>query len=76
MKREYGDRVCIMGGIDVVHEVWLSDPSSIRKMVHDRLATYMPGGGYIMDGSNSVVYETPPENVHALAEAGREFGVY
>jgi len=36
----------------------------------------MPGGGYILDGSNSLVYETPPENVRALAEAGREFGVY
>lgn len=37
---------------------------------------YMPGGGYIMDGSNNLVYETPVENVRALADAGREFGIY
>ncbi len=76
MKARYGDRVCLMGGIDAVHEVHRSDPARIRSMVKDRLATYMPGGGYVMDGSNSLVYETPPENVRALAEAGREFVAY
>ena len=69
-------RSWLMGGIDAVHEVHRSDPARIRSMVKDRLATYMPGGGYVMDGSNSLVYETPPENVRALAEAGREFGAY
>jgi hypothetical protein len=29
-----------------------------------------------MDGSNHLVYETPEENVRALAAAGREFGSY
>jgi len=56
--------------------VHLSDPDSIRGMVEERLAIYKPGGGYIMDGSNSLVYETPPENVRALATAGREFCGY
>ena len=76
VKGEYGDRVGLIGGIDVVNEVYLSTPTSIRQMVKDRLAVYKPGGGYIMDGSNSLVYETPVENVRALAEAGLEFGVY
>jgi len=76
MKQKYGDRIALMGAIDVVNEVYRSDPDSIRKMVQDRLAIYKPVGGYIMDGSNSIVYETPPENVRALADAGREFGQY
>ena len=76
MKARYGDRICLMGGIDVVNEVHLSDPDSIRGMVEERLAIYKPGGGYIMDGSNSLVYETPSENVRALAAAGREFCGY
>lgn len=74
--RKHSDRVCLMGGIDAVNEVYLSDADSIREMVRDRLAIYKPDGGYIMDGSNSIVYETPPEHVRALAQAGREFGVY
>ena len=76
VKRKYGDRVCLMGGIDAVNEVYLSSPADIRRMVKERLEVYKPGGGYIMDGSNSLVYETPPENVRALADAGAEFGGY
>lgn len=75
-KRRYGDRVCLMGGIDAVNEVLRGDPASIRSMVRERLSVYMPDGGYIMDGSNSLVYETPVENVRALAQAGQEFGAY
>ena len=75
-QRRYGDRVCLMGGIDAVNEVYLSTPAKIRNMVRERLGVYKTDGGYIMDGSNSLVYETPAENVRALAEAGREFGAY
>ncbi len=76
IKNAYGKRVVLMGGIDAVNEVYLSTPDKIRTMVKERLALYKPGGGYIMDGSNSLVWETPVENVRALADAGREFGVY
>ncbi|MBI4474574.1 MAG: hypothetical protein HY646_18025 [Acidobacteria bacterium] len=76
VKSKYGGRVALMGGIDAVNEVWRSNPKSIRQMVSERLNVYQPGGGYIMDGSNSLVYETPAANVRALAEAGREFGGY
>jgi len=76
VKPKYGGRIALMGGIDAVNEVYLSNPRDIREMVKRRLDVYKPGGGYIMDGSNSLVYETPPENVRALADAGREFGKY
>jgi len=76
VKERYGGRVALMGGIDAVNEVYLSNPADIRRMVEARLEVYKPGGGYILDGSNSLVYETPVENVRALAEAGREFGEY
>ena len=76
IKETYGDRIALMGGVDAVNEVYLSNPDEIRRMVERRMAVYKPGGGYIFDGSNSLVYETPPENVRALADAGREFGEY
>ena len=76
VKAKYGDRIVLMGGIDTVNEVFLSNPTDIRRMVEARLEVYKPGGGYIMDGSNSLVYETPVENVRALAEAGQELGGY
>ena len=76
IKAKYGDRIALMGGIDAVNEVYLSHPDEIRRMAERRMEVYKPGGGYIFDGSNSLVYETPPENVRALADAGREFGEY
>jgi len=76
MKHKYGNRVCLMGGIDAVNEVYLSTPDEIREMVRERLQIYKPGGRYVMDGSNSLVYETPAENVRALADAGRACGAY
>jgi hypothetical protein len=76
VKQDYGSRVALMGGIDAVNEVYMSNPKAIRDMVRQRMEVYKPGGGYIMDGSNSLVYETPLENVKALADAGLEFGSY
>jgi uroporphyrinogen-III decarboxylase len=76
IKERYGDRIALMGGIDVVNEVCFSDPSSIRETVRQRMEIYKPGGGYIFDGSGSIPYETPVENVRALAVAAYEFGAY
>jgi uroporphyrinogen-III decarboxylase len=76
LKERCGDKVCLMGGVDAVNEVYLSRPEDIRGMVRERLAVLKPGGGYILDGSNSLVWETPAENVRAFTEAGLEYGRY
>jgi uroporphyrinogen-III decarboxylase len=76
VKRRFGDEVCLVGGFDAVNEIYLSDPERIRETVRDRLEVFRPGGGYIMDGSNSLVWETPAENVRAFLDAGIEFGGY
>ncbi len=65
-----------MGGFDAVNEIWLSTPGRIRETVKRRLEVFKPGGGYIMDGSNSLVWETGPENVKSFIGAGIEFGRY
>jgi len=76
IKEKYGHRVCLMGGFDAVNEIWLGTPEKIRRTVEQRLSIYKPGGGYIMDGSNIIPYETPVENVRAFIQAGRDFGQY
>ena len=75
-KEKYGQDIVLMGGVDAVYEIHLSEPVAIRKIVKERLNTFKPGGAYILDRSNSLVFETPPENVRAFAEAGLEFGSY
>ncbi len=75
-KEKYGRDVVLVGGVDAVNEIHLSEPVAIQKTVKERLNTFKPGGAYILDGSNSLIFETPPENVRAFAEAGLEFGSY
>ena len=75
-KEKYGWDIVLMGGVDAVYEIHLSEPVAIRKIVKERLKMFKPGGAYILDRSNSLVFETPPENVRAFAEAGLEFGSY
>jgi len=76
IKKRFGNKVALMGGFDAINEIWLSTPNKIRETVRERLSIYKPGGGYIMDGSNSLVWETPVENVKAFVESGIEFGRY
>ena len=75
-KEKYGQDVVLMGGVDAVNKIHLRQAEAIRIMVEERLNAFKPGGAYILDGSNSLVYETPPENVRAFAEAGLESGSY
>jgi uroporphyrinogen-III decarboxylase len=37
---------------------------------------FAPGGGYVLSPGCTLPYETPFENVRALVDAGRQFGVY
>ena len=36
----------------------------------------MPGGGYVFNNVHNIQADVPPENVLALFDAAREFGVY
>ena len=47
------------------------------KVIGEVLETMMPGGGYVAGASHdTILEETPVENVLAMFEAVREYGVY
>jgi uroporphyrinogen decarboxylase len=75
VKARYGDRLCLVGNIfmdDLVHK----QPADIREQVRDRIEKIGLGGGYIISSSNSLTADMKDDNVRAMAEAIREFGVY
>jgi hypothetical protein len=75
VKARYGDRRCLVGNIimdDLVHK----RPEDIRAQVRDRIERIGAGGGYIISSSNSLTADMKDENVRAMAEAIRDFGVY
>ena len=75
LKRNFGERVCFQGGIDVQQAL----PGSIAEVEEElqtRLRALAPGGGYILAPSNNVQEDIPPENLVRLYRRGAEWGKY
>ena len=73
VKRQYGDRVAIVGNIFMSDLVY-KDPAEIESQVRWCLKTIGAGGGYIISSSNSLTDNMKPENVIAMLDAVNEEG--
>jgi uroporphyrinogen decarboxylase len=72
LKREFGEQIAFMGGLDTVDLLPNGSAGDVRRTVA-RLLQGMTagGGGYLLAASHTVPPETPDENIFALyAEAG------
>lgn len=49
-------------------------PEQIRQQVKDLMEAARPGGPFLLGSGCEVTLNTPPENLHAFVQAGREFG--
>jgi len=76
VKREFGDRACILGNIDCSFLLVFGNPAEVRQSVRETIAAAAPGGGYILSSSNSIHPGVKPENYLAMVAAAREFGSY
>jgi len=72
MKETYGDRIALLGGIDVDFICRASEPE-IRQRVQDTLDRCMPGGGYCLGTGNSVTNYIPLDNYLAMLDQGRRW---
>jgi len=71
-KEKYGDRIALLGGIDVDFLCRASE-SEIRQRVRDTLTICMPGGGYCLGTGNSVANYIPVDNYLTMLDEGRKF---
>jgi uroporphyrinogen decarboxylase len=69
LKREFGDTLSFMGGVDTQTLLPFGSAADVRRET-ERLLTAMTagGGGYILAASHTIPPETPDENVFALYE--------
>ena len=72
-KEQYGDRVGVLGGIDVDFLCRRSE-AEIRQYVRRVLDACAPGGGYALGTGNSVANYVPTENYLAMLEEGWNYG--
>ena len=70
-KDRYGDRIALLGGIDVDFLCRASE-DQVRQRVRETLEHCMPGGGYCMGTGNSVANYIPLNNYLAMMDEGRK----
>ena len=74
-KVAYGDRMALVGGIDVDF-LCRADEAAIRRRVRDTLDICQPGGGYALGSGNSVADYIPLANYLTMLDEGRLYSSY
>ena len=77
LKKDFGDRIVFNGCIDSHHVLINGNPDSVKSKTMEVLNIMMPGGGFIAGASHdSILEETPVENVIAMFDTVMEAGNY
>jgi hypothetical protein len=73
-KKILGDVACIGGNVppDLLA---VGTPQQVKDQVKKLIDTCAKGGGYIM-GNGTVIEQAKPENLHAMIDFTKEYGVY
>ncbi len=72
MKQQYGNRVALLGGIDVDF-LCRATEEQVRARVRNTLDVCLPGGGYCLGTGNSVANYIPLGNYLAMLDEGRRY---
>jgi uroporphyrinogen-III decarboxylase len=67
LKRDFGDRLILWGGVPV-EELVGGTPESVRAAVRDSMEKAAPGGGFILGPSHSIAFGTKYENFMAMLD--------
>ena len=75
VKRRYGDRICLLGNIDL-NLLGAGSPDEVRDEVRRVFRILAPRGGYICTSGNSLAAYLDPANVRAMVESVKYLGRY
>jgi hypothetical protein len=77
LKQQFGDRITFWGGgVDTQRTLPFGTPDEVRAEVRQRLQVFGAGGGFVFNTIHNVQPLSPVENVLAMYETVREYGVY
>jgi len=77
LKRRFGDHLVFNGAIDSHHVLIEGTAETVRQKTREVLEIMMPDGGYVAGASHdSILGETPVENILAMVDAVEEYGRY
>ena len=75
MKRDYGDRICLLGNVDL-NILGMGSPEEVDREVRELIRDVGPGGGYILTSGNSMASYLKPECILSMSEAVKKYGRY
>ncbi len=75
IRQTFGGQICFAGGVDVQALLPLADSEHVANEIR-RLIDLLDGphGGYIVAPTNSIMPDTPFDNIEAMCRAMREYG--
>ncbi len=75
MKREFGDQMSYLGGLDVQQTMRGPQEGVIRESI-ERIKVLAPGGGFIFAPSHNLSHDVPVKNVLTMIETVKKYGTY
>ena len=76
IKRKFGGDIVLAGGFDVQRILPRGQVEDVRKGVFECFKNLAPGGGYVFCPSHYIMADVPIQNIMAMFEAQKDFGVY
>ena len=76
VKQCVGDRLCLMGNIDLDQVLPFGTEEEVRQAVKDAIDVAADGSGYIVSTCNILTRDVPPANAIAMYEATETYGSY
>ena len=77
LKREFGrDLVFWGGGVDTQGVLGTGAPEDVKEDVRRNIEALAPGGGFVFAAVHDIQANVPPENIMAMWEAWKAFGIY
>ncbi|MEM1570446.1 MAG: uroporphyrinogen decarboxylase family protein, partial [Candidatus Bathyarchaeia archaeon] len=76
IKMKWGDRICLMGNLDLDYLLPLGASEEVKAEVKRLIREIAPGGGYILSTTNVLTRYVPPENALTMYIVAEKYGRY
>ena len=76
VKKLYGDRLALMGNLPTTTLMLSGTPEEVRRAAREAMDAAAEGGGFILSTGDQCGRDTPDENLFAMVDEARNYGVY